>query len=85
MGLITMYASVDERFWAKVIKKAPDECWPWIGHVNKGRAMFFNAYRPERAARLAWKLTYGDIPDNQSVRHKCNNKTCCNPNHLYLK
>lgn len=76
---------VEERFWPKVIKKGPDECWPWIGCVNKGRAVFFYSYHAERAHRIAWILTNGDIPEGQAIRHTCLNKICCNPNHLYLR
>lgn len=37
-----------------------------------------------RMNRLIWTWCFGDIPDNHVVAHRCNNKGCVNPNHLYL-
>lgn len=37
-----------------------------------------------RLNRLIWSLSYGNIPENMVIGHKCNNKGCINPNHLYL-
>lgn len=30
-----------------------------------------------------WKLLYGEIEADMMILHKCNNKICANPNHLY--
>ncbi len=82
---MTWAKPVAERFWPKVDKRGPDECWPWLGCVNRGMTRFFYVHHAEHAHRVAWMLTYGDIPEKHSVRHKCFNKICCNPAHLYLK
>lgn len=37
-----------------------------------------------RLNRLIWTLSFGEIPKDQVVAHKCNNKSCVNPNHFYL-
>jgi hypothetical protein len=50
---------LEEAFWAKVEKRGPDECWPWLGgrHGRDGRGSFtfagkrYIAPRPNRGMR----------------------------------
>ena len=37
-----------------------------------------------RLNRLIYTFVNGAIPEGKVVGHKCNNKGCINPNHLYL-
>jgi hypothetical protein len=75
-----------ERFWAKVDKRGPDECWPWAAALsNRGYGKFsIPKNRWLLAHRVAWQLTHGLIPEGQIVRHKCDNPLCTNPEHLEL-
>lgn len=78
-----MDAKTQERFWAKVHRGAPGECWPWTaarerfgyGRLNVGGRIL-------KAHRLAYVEAYGEIPTGLHVRHKCDNPPCCNPAHL---
>lgn len=71
-----------ERFWSKVDKRGPDECWEWQGRLRKdGYANFFFSKRSVLAHRQAFELHNGR-PANGVVMHSCNNKRCCNPAHL---
>lgn len=74
------------RFWSRVDRRGPDDCWPWTGHVTKGKwgAIYgmFNGYRPHR---ITYTLLVGPIPDNLTLDHikeKCSlGALCCNPAH----
>lgn len=77
--------AIEDRFWEKVDKRAPDECWPWIAALQpNGYGRFAIRREVMRFAhRIAYELTYGTIPNGLHVLHRCDNPPCCNPGHLY--
>lgn len=74
------------RFWAKVEKHGPDECWPWTASQWKGGYGCFKL--PDRstivASRYAYFLVTKHWPGRYLVCHSCDNPPCCNPAHLWL-
>lgn len=73
---------VAERFWAKVDRRGPDECWPWLAYINHdGYGTFWNGKKVIGAHRESLILD-GRDPGGGETRHICNNRRCVNPKHL---
>lgn len=74
-----------DRFWRKVRCAGPDECWEFVAARDRhGYGISWHDGRVMRAARIAYALANGPIPDGLLVRHTCDNPPCVNPAHLIL-
>lgn len=66
----------------------PDACWLWTGARNGKYGSFrLPGLGPTAspAHRVAYILTYGEVPPNRKVIQMCGHKLCVRPDHLTLK
>lgn len=75
-----------ERFYLLVDKIATDtECLEWRGgYSSAGYGYFAWKGKAYPAHRMAWIIVNGEIPDGLLVCHRCDNRSCCRIDHLFL-
>lgn len=83
--------SLEDRLWARVDKshgQGPGgDCWEWRGYVHPtgyGQLSVDAKGKNINSNRAAYMVSKGEIPDGMWVLHTCDNRLCCNPDHLWL-
>lgn len=58
-------------------------CWEWNKYKKNGYGVTVLKGKQEQAHRASWKVFVGDIENGMQINHKCHNRACINPDHLY--
>ena len=84
--MISINTKIIHRLLSNIVIDNETNCWKWIGELNHaGYGKIFYNGKKIKTHRFTYEWLIEPIPKGFELHHAvCNNKQCCNPNHLMI-